>query len=248
MKLLNNKKKHRRYRFNRSLLPSSIEQKIWELLNKFRRKENQGPLEKDVNQSKQPQEDVVIVPPIIPNVDFEVTNIKRILAEDAKLTIILVENTEEVAREKEKIEKIVKSLVTTGYICVINYGSSVRESETVEAKSFNSSELLSLEDLGDTACLFDALIALESVVDKKYKNVEELENKKIRISRVEVIGIGRCIDNCSTSSIETGIESFCRVARRDDVITKYFCLSEESFIAAATIGFRSIGAIARNYM
>lgn len=163
----------------------------------------------------------------------------------AKVTIILIENTAEVAKEKDKLEKIIKSLVTTGQVCVISYGSAVRKTEMVEANSFNCSSLLCQGDIGDKACLFDALVVLESLVSKL---PEELKKKKLKIDGIDIIGIGRCIDKYSLASKEIGIESFNKVASKNDVVTKYFCLSEEYFVEAATIGFHSIGAINRNYM
>lgn len=186
--------------------------------------------------------------------------IPKILDVDTKLTVILIENTEDVAKEKDKLEAIVKKIVasektvtfgknvTSGKVCVINYGSLVREGKVINAKDFDCSELICEEDIGANACLFDALIALEGVVEENYKKTEELKNKRIRTKEIEIIGIGRCVDNCSISSREIAIESFCRVAKYRDVTTKYFCLSEESFVDTATIGFHSIGAIARNYM
>ena len=37
-------------------------------------------------------------------------------------------STKEVVKEKETLEKIVRSLITSGKVCVINYGRIVRES------------------------------------------------------------------------------------------------------------------------
>ena len=167
---------------------------------------------------------------------------------DTKLTIILVENTNEVAKEKDKLKAIVKKLVTTGYICVINYGTLVRKSEILEAKNFDCDKLIYKGVVGDNACLFDAIDTLEDVVKENYKKSEEIKNKRVRTQSIDIIGIGRCFDNCSITPREIASESFCRVARYTDVTTKYFCLTEDSFIAAATIGFHSIGAIAKNYM
>ena len=174
--------------------------------------------------------------------------IPKLLEVDTRLTIILIENTEAVAKEKDKLEKIVKNLVSAGKVCVINYGSLVREGKIVDAKQFDCSNLLFKEDIGENACLFDALSALEDVVEKNYKKIEETKHKRIRITNIDIIGIGRCMDNCSITSRESAIESFLVVAKHRDVNTKYFCLSEESFVNAATIGFHSIGSIARNYM
>ena len=167
---------------------------------------------------------------------------------DTKLTIILVENTEEVVKEKDKLEAFVKKLDTNGYIIVLNYGRVVRESKMVEVKNFDCGGLVYEEFAGNSACLFDAIIALEGVVEKNYKKVEELKNKRKRIKSIDIVAIGRCVDNCSITSIEIAQESFSTIAKYRDVTTKYFGLSEECFIRAATIGFHSIGAIVRNYM
>lgn len=172
----------------------------------------------------------------------------RYLEEDTKLTVILVENTDEVAKQKDMLNQIVNNLVVAGKVCVINYGKLVRESKIVEAKDFDCRALLYEEFAGNSACLFDALIALEGVVEKNYKKTEVVKYKRTKTKSIEIIGIGRCIDNCSITSSQIAIESFSKVVKHSDVTTKYFCLSEESFVQAATIGFRSIGAIARNYM
>lgn len=182
-----------------------------------------------------------------PNKGFNRVFTPRTLEVDTKLTVFFVENTKEVAKEKATLEKMA-SLVTTGYVCVINYGRVVRKSKTVEVKDFKGSELLCQEYIGDNACLYDAINALEGVVEEYYKKTEDVKYKKIRFKEIEIIGIGRCFDNCSMTSSQTAIESFSRVAKRLDVTTKYFCLSEESFIQTATIGFHSIGSIAKNYM
>ena len=174
--------------------------------------------------------------------------IPRIVEVDEKLTIILVENTKEVAKEKDKLEKIVKNLVMSGYVCVINYGSLVREVKAVEAKAFDSKNILWETFIGDRACLFDAITTLESVVEENYKKTEMIKGKKIRIKTIDIIGIGRCIDDCSITSSESACKSFGRIAKYSDVTTKYFCLSEESFVEAAKIGFHSIGAFPKNYM
>lgn len=172
----------------------------------------------------------------------------RVYGKDVKLTFILIENSAEVLKEKDKLEQIVASLVRTGYVYVINYGSDVRTSELLEAKSLDYSKLLYQEDMGDKACLFDALIALERMVKESYKGIDELKEKHENVDSIDIIGIGRCIDNGSIVSDKVGIEIFSNMSKRHNLMTKYFCLSEENFINAATIGFRSIGSFARNYM
>lgn len=171
----------------------------------------------------------------------------EVVYDETKLTIILIENTEEVAKEKDKLEKIVKSLATTGYVCVINYGTTVREGKKIESTLFECNTLLCNEDVGTEASLYDALVILENVVKKYYKSVGWLKFRRARITTIDIIGIGRCFDNCSVASIEKGIEAFENAVSFAGATTKYFCLSEDGFIDAATIGFRSIGAITRSY-
>lgn len=167
---------------------------------------------------------------------------------DTKLTIILVENTNEVAMEKDKLKAIIKKLVKTGQICVINYGNIIRVSKIVEANSFNGDMLFDDDSVGDNACFYDAICIMEEVVDENYKKTKDLKGKRVRIQNIDIIGLGTCRDNCSISTSKIAGENFRTVAKHTDVTTKYFCLKEDSFIAAATIGFHSIGAIARNYM
>ena len=167
--------------------------------------------------------------------------------EDVKLTVVLIENSAMVAKQKEDLKKIVESLVNTGFVSLINYGGSIRIMEKVEAAIFECSEILNEEDIGEEACFYDALVALEDVVNHNYNMIEHHGFKRYRIAKVEVIGIGRAIDNFSAYSMEKGIEAFKKVASHTNVTTKYFCLSEKDFIHAATIGFRSIGAIRRTF-
>lgn len=170
---------------------------------------------------------------------------KRLI--DKKLTILLIENSSKVSKEKESLIKIVKSFVTEGLVSVINYGATVRQSEIVDVSAFDNITFLYDNNTGDMACLYDALVALQNLVSKKYMLIEENETERVRVNKIEVIGIGTCRDGCSKVSKEVGIDCFCKVADKTEVITKYFCLTEETFMDAAEIGFRSIGAILRNY-
>lgn len=163
---------------------------------------------------------------------------------DKKLTIILIENTTKVAKESNIFLTDVKKLVPSGLVSIINYGSTVRQSEIVEVETFDKSIFL-YDDIRDDACLYDALVDLESLVSREYMHIDE--KKRIRVSNIEIIGIGTCTDTCSKSSKEVGIDCFCKVASKFKVVTKCFCLTEENFIDAAEIGFHSIGAIIRNY-
>lgn len=165
-----------------------------------------------------------------------------------KLTILLLETTAEVAVEKENIIKIFKSLVTSGMLVVINYGSHVTVSETFDVSNFNNNTDFSYYEVtGNEACLYDALVELENVVSKMYMRMEETDKEKILIKNIEIIGIGTCKDNHSKVSKEMGIDSFTTATSKPDIATKYFCITDANFIDAAEIGFRSIGAISKKY-
>lgn len=171
------------------------------------------------------------------------TVFKRLV--EKQLTIILLENTTEVAKVNDLLKKIIQSSVTSGLVCIISYGESVYKSEIVDY-----TELASIkynENLSQETCLFDALVELETTVSNNYMRIKENEKDRTRITNIEIIGIGTCKDDCSKVKKEEGIACFCKVLSKPKVTTKYFCLTDESFIEAAEIGFHSIGAIFRNY-
>ena len=77
--------------------------------------------------------------------------------------------------------------------------------------------------------------------------IEEKETERVRINEIHIIGIGNCKENGSKISKEVALKYFKRVVNKKNVTTKYFCLSENSFVNAAEVGFHSIGAIYRKY-
>ena len=167
---------------------------------------------------------------------------------EKKLTIILIENTFEVVKEKENLLKIIKSIVTEGLVSVIRYGSSINRSEIFEVSNIDTFTLVSNYSSDSRYRLYDALVDLEKLVSEQYMSIEEKENERIRINKIEVIGIGTCNDKGSNATKEIAIDSFCKVLAKSEVVSKYFCLTEKTFMDAAEIGFRSIGAIHRNYL
>ena len=165
-----------------------------------------------------------------------------------KLTILLLENTLEVNAEKENLMKIVKMFSESGLLVIINYGKCVNVSETFDVSTSNGDINFSyIEAKGNETCLYDALVELKNVISDKYMKVEETEKEKIKVGNIEIIGVGTCKDNCSKVSKEIGINCFYNVINKPDVVTKYYCLTDETFINAAEVGFRAIGAISRNY-
>lgn len=178
-------------------------------------------------------------------------NIKKYIYKrlvDKKLTIILLEDTTDVAKINDMLKKIIKTSVISGLVTTISYGESVKKSEIIDISDLkDNDDYICKANVGDKTCLFDALIELEHIVSDKYSSIEENEKERIRINNIEIIGIGNCIDNCSKAAKKAGIDCFYKVASKPNIVTKYFCLTEESFLRAAEIGFHSIGAIFRNY-
>lgn len=160
-----------------------------------------------------------------------------------KLTIVLMENTTKVAKQKEKVLQIANNIMKTDLICFINYCDTVEISEIGN----NNLDISYVKVLGDKACLFDALIEAEKLVSSKYLTIEEKETERVCIDSIEIIGIGTCTDNASKASKEDALSSFFEISRKQKVATKYYCLTDEYFLNAAEIGFRSIGSILRNY-
>lgn len=170
---------------------------------------------------------------------------KRLI--NKKLTIILLENTATVAKQKDKVLQIIENFVRSDLICIINYGNTVNASEIIDVKNGKDLTIMYDEGVGEEACLFDALVELEKIVSSKYLITEETEHERICVDSIDVIGIGTCTDNCSTTQKADAIDKFYLMSLKSKVITKYYCLTDEFFMGAAEIGFRSIGAISKTY-
>lgn len=166
---------------------------------------------------------------------------------EKKLTILLIENTIQVAAQKQDVEKIVDGLVKDGLVRIIYYGATVEKTGAFKAEDVRYKELLLEEKVGEEACLYDALLVVGSLVNKSYMAIEESVREKIRINSIEILGIGTCKDNGSKCTKSIAAENFSRVAKKFGIITKYFCLTEESLVLAAEMGFRSIGSISKTY-
>lgn len=181
----------------------------------------------------------------IKNAFFPKTVYKRLV--NKKLTIILLENTATVAKQKDKVLQIVNNFVRSDLICIINYGSSVNASEVLDVHNGKDLTIMYDESAGEEACLYDALIELEKIVSSQYLITKETEHERISIESIDIIGIGTCRDNCSTTPKDEAINKFYLMSLKSKVVTKYYCLTDEFFIGAAEIGFHSIGAISQAY-
>lgn len=176
---------------------------------------------------------------------FPKTVFKRLV--NKKLTIILLENTATVAKQKDKVLQIVDNFVRSDLICIINYGSSVNASKVIDVHNGKDLKIMYEESAGEEACLFDALMELEKIVSSKYLVTEETEHERVCVDSIDVIGIGTCRDNCSTTAKADAIDKFYLMSLKSKLVTKYYCLTDEFFMGAAEIGFRSIGAISKTY-
>lgn len=219
------------------------------------------PIEKTENRSYKPykeldEEDVLkrTIKKDESDTDGSITEVESVISKifykprvNKKLTIILVENTDEVSKEKDKVYKIIKNAAFSGMLCIINYGTNCRISEIEDVLEFDCTDFLFNEDVGTDSCLYDALVALDGLFIDKHIEKIETEKEIIEINDIEVIGIGTCIDNCSHISKEFGIDSFSKVLGYPNVTSKYFCLTEKSFLQVAEIGFHSIGSMSQKY-
>lgn len=170
-----------------------------------------------------------------------------------KLTVVLIENTATTKAEKDMISKIIKKLVPTGLITAITYGTKLYQCDICEISEFKDEEIFSCEEeTNEDACLFDALVLLEKVCSDEYMKIKEKvaddgKKERVKVNNIEIIGIGTCKNSTSKVSKEAGIDAFCKLTEKSDIVTKYFCLTEETFVHAAEIGFHSIMAISREY-
>lgn len=196
---------------------------------------------------KQKSDQINVKPEDIEDEDFFNQFKKSFNTFKKKLTIIFIENTKEVLKEKETIIKVVKALVKSGYVYIINYGLVVTESQIIEVSKFDYNKIMLDDKAGDDSCLYDALLVLESVIYEKLNHTIESQDKINKITNIEVIGFGRCIDKGSSAPKEIAMDYFRTLTQKKDVTIKYFCLTEDSFIDAAEIGFRSIGAMNRKF-
>ena len=166
---------------------------------------------------------------------------------DKKLTIILIEDTAEVAKESEIAFKLLKNHLNPDFVRIIYYGKEIKETDISRRFDFDKVEFECSEESGDEICLYDTLKHVGDDILDLYLKENGTEYRKERINQISIVGIGTCRDTCSETSKEEAIESFAKAIKKSGALTKYFCLTENSFLEAAEIGFRSIGSISRNY-
>lgn len=166
-----------------------------------------------------------------------------------KLNIILIENTAAVSKEKGKVLQIINRFLNCDLLCIINYTDTVYQSEILEVpEQHDQMNIDYTENNQENACLFDALVEAEKIVSSKYLVTEDKEKERVCVGEIEIIGIGTCTDNCSTSTKEAALEAFFKIVnKRSKISTKYFCITDANVMNAAEIGFHSIGSISIVY-
>ena len=95
--------------------------------------------------------------------------VKRFI--NKQLTIILVENTETMAREKDKVIQLVQSFAQSDLVCIINYGEKIAQSEIFEISSTEKPDISYNEMTGEKVRLFDALVKLEKLVSSNFVRI-----------------------------------------------------------------------------
>lgn len=172
---------------------------------------------------------------------------------EKKLIILLIENTAEMAKENDSIIKLSEICKDTDWLYIIHYGKDVVTKKIEFNKLFKKKDDINLEDLkcsedaAEDSCFMDAISEATKIVSDLYGKIKEVNKVTTKVTSIEIIGIGTCKDNCSKTSKDDGIKSFCKMLNDTRIKSKYFCLNESSFFDAAETGFRSIGSISRSY-
>lgn len=172
---------------------------------------------------------------------------------EKKLIILLIENTAEMAKENDSIIKLSEICKDTDWLYIIHYGKDIKTKKVEFNKFFKKNDDINLEDLKcskdatEDSCFMDAISEVTKIVSDLYGKIKEVNKVTTKVTSIEIIGIGTCKDNCSKTSKDDGIKSFCKMLNDTRIKSKYFCLNESSFFDAAETGFRSIGAINRSY-
>lgn len=172
---------------------------------------------------------------------------------EKKAIILLIENTAEMAKENDSIIKLSEICKDTDWLYIIHYGKEVVTQKIEFDKLFKKKDDINMEalkcseDASEEVCFIDAISEVTNIVSDLYGKIKEINKVTTKVTSIEIIGIGTCKDNCSKTSKDDGIKSFCKMLNDTRIKSKYFCLNESSFFDAAETGFRSIGAINRSY-
>ena len=164
-----------------------------------------------------------------------------------KLIILLIENTQELIEQKERIQKIVTDFLSEGTVIILNYGKAINISELKQEEDLENNKIFTEEVNKETTLFYDTLVEVEKIVREKYLYVEETEKLKIKINEIKIIGFGTCKDTGSKTTKREAIKKFYEAVKYAKIATEYYCITEDFFVEVAEIGFHSIKSISMEF-
>ena len=155
-----------------------------------------------------------------------------------KLIILLIENTQELIEQKERIQKIVTDFLSEGTVIILNYG-----------KAINISELKQEEDLENNKIFTEKINQNKYYTGDRIEYIEKnpTEKLKIKINEIKIIGFGTCKDTGSETTKREAIKKFYEAVKYAKIATEYYCITEDFFVEVAEIGFHSIKSISMEF-
>lgn len=164
-----------------------------------------------------------------------------------KLIILLIENTQELIEQKERIQKIVTDFLSEGTVIILNYGKAINISELKQEEDLENNKIFTEEVNKENTLFYDSLVEVEKIVREKYLHVEETEKLKIKINEIKIIGFGTCKDIGSETTKREAIKKFYEAVKYAKIATEYYCITEDFFVEVAEIGFHSIKSISMEF-
>lgn len=153
------------------------------------------------------------------------------------MVIVLLEESTSMNEYASRIARIINGAIKDNCYCIIRYGESSSTSKQTDVKSDSSN---------DKVCFFDAIGTLNEVIASHDRKITEDSINRFQIEHFEIIGIGTCSDNASTTTYEEAGTLFNELLSKK-VKAKYFCTNENLMPKAAAMGFRSIGSLSKEY-
>ncbi len=164
---------------------------------------------------------------------------------DAKLVIILLENSLDTYKYRSEIIKILESFIIDNLVCVISYSKDIKVDYYIDYKDALNN--LTFNNKDNYRNLFGSIEKLDRVLLENNYKIIDADIVRYNIKTIDIIGFGTCSDNISIFNKVSMQRRFSNIAYKSNVRTKYFCLTEDDIINAAEIGFHSIGVMEKEY-
>lgn len=162
-----------------------------------------------------------------------------------KLVILLIEDTESVAKYKASILEKINEISSDCLICLILYGKRLQYTKIVNMIRNRNISFHNNSDDGN-CLLYKAIMRLNEVVEEAQKLVD-VNIERYNITSIEIIGIGRCIDKGSVILEDIAKQVFSTIISQPNVKARYFCIEDKYIVNAANLGFRSIQSLSEKY-